>query len=173
LQKHPLSGVYAAAVTPLNADYSPDLEAIPELLAFLAERGCHGALLLGTTGEGPSFSAREREAIWKAGLKVREEYPEFRLLAGTGTPSLDETIMLTKTAFDIGYDGVVVLPPYYFRNASADGLLAWYRQVIEKGVPSDGAFLGRGDLYIVDFSIGPLPATCLLVKVLECWLWHR
>jgi 4-hydroxy-tetrahydrodipicolinate synthase len=141
LQKHPLSGVYAAAVTPLNADTTPDLDAMPELLAFLAGRGCHGALLLGTTGEGPSFSAREREAIWKAGMKVREEHPEFRLLAGTGTPSLDETIALTKTAFDLGYNGVVVLPPYYFRNASADGLLAWYRQVIKVGVPSDGAFL--------------------------------
>lgn len=55
-----LSGVYAAAVTPLKPDFSPDLEAIPHLLGFLAGRGCHGALVLGTTGEGPSFSPAER-----------------------------------------------------------------------------------------------------------------
>ena len=60
-----LSGVYAAAVTPLKPDFSPDLEAIPHLLGFLAGRGCHGALVLGTTGEGPSFSPAEREAIWR------------------------------------------------------------------------------------------------------------
>ncbi len=39
-----LSGVYAAAVTPLKSDLSPDLEAVAPFLAFLASRGCHGAL---------------------------------------------------------------------------------------------------------------------------------
>ena len=62
---HPLAGVYAAAVTPLKADLSADLEAIPSLLAFLSGRGCHGVLLLGTTGEGPSFSQEERIAIYQ------------------------------------------------------------------------------------------------------------
>jgi hypothetical protein len=55
----PLSGVFAAAVTPLTPDLSPDLEALPPLLEFLADRGCHGALVLGTTGEGPSFTVAE------------------------------------------------------------------------------------------------------------------
>ena len=49
---HPLAGVYAAAVTPLKYDSTLDLEAVPVLLRFLASRGCHGALLFGTTGEG-------------------------------------------------------------------------------------------------------------------------
>ena len=59
---HPLSGVYAAAVTPLKPDLSPDLDAVAPFLAFLAARGCHGALLFGTTGEGPSFSPADRAA---------------------------------------------------------------------------------------------------------------
>ena len=53
---HPLAGVYAAAVTPLNNDSTLDLESVPRLLTFLASRGCHGAVLFGTTGEGPSYS---------------------------------------------------------------------------------------------------------------------
>ena len=57
---HSLAGVYAAAVTPLKADFSPDLEAIPPFIGFLRPARCHGALLLGTTGEGPSFSPDER-----------------------------------------------------------------------------------------------------------------
>lgn len=142
MTQHPLSGVYAAALTPLKADSTPDLEPVPAFLAFLADRGCHGALIFGTTGEGPSFSLEEREAVWSVALKVRETHPDFRLLAGTGTPSLKETIDLTKAAFDLGYNGVVVLPPYYFRNASDDGLFRWFESLIQKAVPSDGYLLG-------------------------------
>jgi 4-hydroxy-tetrahydrodipicolinate synthase len=140
--KHPLSGVYAAALTPLKVDSTPDLEPVPVFLDFLAGRGCHGALLFGTTGEGPSFSPEERKSVWSTALKVRETHPDFRLLAGTGTPSLQETIDLTKTAFDLGYDGVVVLPPYYFRTASDEGLYRWFESVIREAVPSDGYLLG-------------------------------
>jgi 4-hydroxy-tetrahydrodipicolinate synthase len=142
MTKHPLSGIYAAALTPLKADSTPDLEPVPAFLAFLAERGCHGALIFGTTGEGPSFSPEERRTVWSTALEVRETYPDFRLLAGTGTPSLQETIELTKTAFDLGYDGVVVVPPYYFRNASDEGLFKWFEDLIHKAVPSDGYLLG-------------------------------
>jgi 4-hydroxy-tetrahydrodipicolinate synthase len=139
---HPLSGIYAAAVTPLKTDSTPDPEPVPEFLSFLADRGCHGALIFGTTGEGPSFSPKERKSIFKAAIKVRESRPDFRLLAGTGTPSLGGTITMTRKAFDMGYDAVVVLPPYYFRNASDDGLFNWFEQVIQKAVPFDGYLLG-------------------------------
>ena len=142
MNTHPLAGVYAAAVTPLNADQSIDFEGIPPYLEFLAERGCHGALLLGTTGEGPSFSLKERLAIFEATLPVHQSYPDFKLLAGTGTPSLEETIILTKSAFDLGYQGVVVLPPYYYHQATEYGLYKWFEDVIEQGVPQDRYLLG-------------------------------
>ncbi|HVN16055.1 MAG TPA: dihydrodipicolinate synthase family protein [Anaerolineales bacterium] len=139
---HPLAGVYAAAVTPLNPDSSLDLESVPLLIRFLASRGCHGALFFGTTGEGPSFSPTERETLMREAIHDQKQYPNFRFLAGTGTPSLSETIQLTKLAFDLGYDGVVVLPPYYFRTSTDDGLFNWYSELIKKTVPSDGFLLG-------------------------------
>jgi 4-hydroxy-tetrahydrodipicolinate synthase len=143
MHPHPaLRGVFVAAVTPLKNDLTPDLDAVPTLLDFFARRGAHGALLLGTTGEGPSFSPDERTAILQAAAGVRSTHPDFILLAGTGTPSLEETIALNRAAFDLGYDAVVVLPPYYFRNATSEGLLAWFRQVIERSIPSDGLLLG-------------------------------
>jgi 4-hydroxy-tetrahydrodipicolinate synthase len=141
-EKHPLAGVYAAAVTPLKDDSTLDLESVPALLRFLASRGCHGALFFGTTGEGPSFSPSERETLLRSVRAYRNIVPGFRLLAGTGTPSLSETIDLTKLAFDLGYDAVVVLPPYYFRKASDDGLFDWFSEVIKKAVPSDKYLLG-------------------------------
>jgi len=139
--QHPLAGVYAAAVTPFR-DSALDLEAVPHLLSFLASRGCHGAVLFGTTGEGPSFSPAEREALMRCAREAKESIPGFRLIAGTGTPSLSETIDLTKLAFDLGFDGALVLPPFYFRKATDNGLFLWFRELIQKAVPADGFLLG-------------------------------
>jgi len=139
---HPLAGVYAAAVTPLTFASKLDLESVPILLRFLASRGCHGALLFGTTGEGPSFSPKERETLMRFAHVYRQQLPNFRLLAGTGTPSLSESIELTKIAFDLGYDGVVVVPPYYFRKATDEGLFNWFSELIRQAVPSEGYLLG-------------------------------
>jgi 4-hydroxy-tetrahydrodipicolinate synthase len=137
-----LAGVFAAAVTPLRKDFAPDVEAVAPFLSFLADRGCHGALLLGTTGEGPSFSPAERGDLWQAATQIRRTRPDFLLMAGTGTPSLTETIDLTKKAFDLGFDAVVTLPPYYFRSAPDEGLFRWFEQLIVQAVPADGLLLG-------------------------------
>ncbi|MBK8618667.1 MAG: dihydrodipicolinate synthase family protein [Anaerolineales bacterium] len=139
---HPLAGVYAAAVTPLKHDSTLDLETVPVYLRFLAAHGCHGALFFGTTGEGPSFSPKEREILFRSVRVYRQQIQGFRLLAGTGTPSLSESIDLTKLAFDIGFDGVVVLPPYYFRKATDEGLFNWFSELITKAVPANKYLLG-------------------------------
>jgi 4-hydroxy-tetrahydrodipicolinate synthase len=135
-------GVYAAALTPLKPDGALDLDQVLPYLDFLARRGCHGALLFGTTGEGPSFSLRERMALGKIALEITRTHPDFVLLMGTGTPSLTETIELTRSAFGLGIPGVVVLPPYFNRKVSDDGLFAWFRDVLQKAVPPDGFLLG-------------------------------
>ena len=147
---HPLSGVYAAAVTPHlgksrtagRPDTAFDFESLAMFLHFLSSRGCHGALLFGTTGEGPSFSPREREALLRSIRVIRHQVRDFKLLVGTGTPSLSETIELTKLAFDLGYDGTVVLPPYYFRKANEEGLFQWFSELIEQAVPPGKHLLG-------------------------------
>jgi 4-hydroxy-tetrahydrodipicolinate synthase len=78
----------------------------------------------------------------QAALEIRQSHPDFRLLLGTGTPSLEETVELTQAAFDLGADGVVVLPPYYYRKVSDDGLYAWFSQVLRDAVPAGGALFG-------------------------------
>lgn len=155
---HPLAGVYAAAVTPLRSNLTLSPEPVASLLNHLAAQGAHGALLFGTTGEGPSFSAPERRDILLAALGVRQTYPDFKLLAGTGSPSLDESITLTRAAFDFGYDGVVVLPPYYFRRVTDDGLFNWYDILIRNAVPEGGYLLGY---HIPAISGVPLPLDLL------------
>ena len=156
---HPLAGVYAAAVTPLKADSSLDIDAMPQFMEFLASRGCHGVLLFGTTGEGPSFSLKEREMLFRSAKAIKSQMPDFKFLAGTGSPSLDETIALTKLAFDFGCDGVVVLPPYYFRKVTDNGLFDWFCEVIQKAVPQDKYFLG--------YNIPPMTGINLSLELLE------
>lgn len=142
--QHPLAGVYAASVTPLRRMYGStlDLESVPALLSFFAARGCHGSVLFGTTGEGPSFSPAEREKLMRAACEARQELPGFRLIAGTGTPSLSETIELTRLAFNLGYEAALVVPPYYFRKATDEGLFNWFSELITTAVPSDRYILG-------------------------------
>ncbi len=136
------SGVYAAALTPLDENGQIHLEGVPQLLELLNARGCHGALLSGTTGEAPSFSFEARLSLVKAALSWRAARPKFNLMVGTGTPCLEDTIRLTKAVFDLGIDGVVVLPPYYFRKVTDDGLFTWYSQVMQRAVPDGAAFFG-------------------------------
>jgi 4-hydroxy-tetrahydrodipicolinate synthase len=89
-----------------------------------------------------SFSAPHGGDILRAGLQGRAARPTLNLLAGTGTPSLTETVSLTRAAFDLGCDGVVVLPPYYYRKATDEGLFRWFGELIRRAVPADGALLG-------------------------------
>ncbi len=153
------AGVYAAAVTPLKPDLSPDLDGLTHLIQFLAKRGCHGVLLMGTTGEGPSFSINERISVYQTAAIARQESPSLHLLAGTGTPSLEDTVFLSKSAFDLGFEGTVVLPPYYFRKASEDGLFNWFCQVLDKAVPTGGALLG--------YHIPPISGMSLSLELLS------
>lgn len=136
------SGVYCAVVTPLTSDFRVDTQAMAGLLEFISDRGCHGALLLGTTGEGPSFAPNERLEVLQAAMKFRASRKDFTILAGTGTPSLEETILLTQAAFEKGVDGVVVLPPYYFRKVTDDGLFRWFSQIIQQATPPGKALFG-------------------------------
>ncbi len=154
-----LRGVYAAAVTPLTADLTPDLAALPALLDFLAQRGCHGALLLGTTGEGTSFSVAEHLDVLREGLRYRDTArPEFRILAGTGAASLTDAIAITHGAFDLGADAVVTLPPFYYKGPSPAGLVAYYDALVRAAVPADGRLLGY---HIPQMSGVALPAETL------------
>lgn len=156
MPKHPrLSGVFAAAVTPLTAQGDPDLDALPALLEFLADRGCHGVLVLGTTGEGPSFSVAERIEVIQAAVRIRETRPSLKLLAGTGCASLSDTVAVTRAAFDAGVDGTVTLPSFYYKGQKPAQVSEYFRRVIRQAVPSDGCFLFY---HIPNVSGVPVPA---------------
>jgi 4-hydroxy-tetrahydrodipicolinate synthase len=135
---HPLQGVYAASVTPFDDDGYPALHVLSTHLRHLEANRCHGALILGTTGEGPSLSLEERLSVLKAAAAERGD---LKLLAGTGAASLADAIALTRASFEMGYDGVVTVPPFYYKAATVDGLFEFYREVVTQAVPAEGYLL--------------------------------
>jgi 4-hydroxy-tetrahydrodipicolinate synthase len=123
-------GVFAAVLTPLQDGLSPDHRAFARHCRWLLANGCDGLAVLGTTGEANSFSLAERlrmlEGLIEAGI------PGRALLPGTGCCALAETIELSRRAVRLGAQGVVMLPPFYYKNVTDDGLFAAYSEVIEK-----------------------------------------
>lgn len=125
-----VSGVFCASATPLAADLSPDLSAFTAHCQTLIQDGCDGIALLGTTGEANSFSSAERRQILEAALAAG--IMPSQLLPGTGLANLPETVDLTRHALSCGVKTVVMLPPYYYKGVSDDGLFAAYAGVIER-----------------------------------------
>lgn len=135
----PQNGVYAAVVTPYDATgENPSAEQLAACLQQLADRGCHGALLAGTTGEGPSLSVAQRRSLFQAAAEANSG---LTLLAGTGAASLDDTVTLTRAAFDAGCDAAVIIPPFFFRGAGDDGLFDFFASVMRRAVPAAGTVL--------------------------------
>lgn len=126
---HP-RGVFCAALTPVDADLQPDLDRFVAHCRQLVADGCTGVALLGTTGEANSFSTAERKALLEAAVAggLRPE----QLMPGTGVPALTETVELTRHALSLGVSTVVMLPPFYYKDVTEDGLFAAYAETIER-----------------------------------------
>ncbi len=137
---HELGGVFAPTVTPFRpADGEVDLAWVERHLAFLKARGCDGVVPAGTTGEGPSLGFQERCRLIE---HVVAHAQGMAVIAGTGTPSLADTVALTRHAFRAGVDGVLVLPPFYYRTAPVEGLIAYFRRLCDRALePGQRIFL--------------------------------
>lgn len=123
-------GVNAAVLTPLRDDLSPDLDRMAEHCRWLLASGCNGLGILGTTGEANSLGIAQRVAIME-GLAERGIAPAV-LMPGTGTPALADTVFLTQRARALGCKGVLVLPPFFYKNPTEDGLFAFYSELVNR-----------------------------------------
>ncbi len=124
-----VSGVFAPIITPFRADgLTIDYAWLPYYLQFLQDQGLDGVVPMGTTGEGPSLSLDERKAFLET---VMARKGRLKVIAGVGTPSLTQTAALVRHAFAAGVDSVLVLPPYYWRNVTDEGLLHYYRTLCD------------------------------------------
>lgn len=123
-------GVNAAVLTPMNADLSVDADRMAAHCRWLLANGCNGLAVLGTTGEANSLGISERLAVMEQ--LVSSGVPATKLLPGTGTTALTDTVALTRRAAELGCRGALLLPPFYYKNPSDDGLFAYFSEVIQR-----------------------------------------
>jgi 4-hydroxy-tetrahydrodipicolinate synthase len=123
-------GVNAAVLTPMNADLWVDLDRMAGHCRWLLANGCNGLGVLGTTGEANSLGISERIAVLE-GLVARG-IPAARMMPGTGTTAITDTVLLTRKAEALGCPGALLLPPFYYKNPTEDGLLAYFNEVIQR-----------------------------------------
>lgn len=104
-------GSMVALVTPMKADLSVDWQALHNLVDWHLEKGTHGIVAVGTTGESPTLSVEEHiEVIRRVVDQVAGEVP---VIAGTGANSTTEAIELTQAAKDVKADACLLVTPYY------------------------------------------------------------
>src|SRR5262249_29372915 len=124
-----LTGVIAAAATPLRDDLSIDhAKLVAHCRWLLGDGGCDAVNLLGTTGEATSFSVEQRlaamRAVAEAGL------PMHRFMVGTGASALEDAVRLTLAAKAFGFAGALLLPPFYYKGIDDESLAAYVDTVI-------------------------------------------
>jgi 4-hydroxy-tetrahydrodipicolinate synthase len=124
-----LSGVIAAIATPVDESGAPDLKRAVNLARYLLDNGCDGLNVLGTTGEATSFSLDERKAVMSA--YKAEGLPLDRLMVGTGAAAMSDAVALTRHAAELGFAGALVLPPFYYKGAPDDGLVAYIDTLLQ------------------------------------------
>lgn len=122
-------GVSAAMITLYRADGDVDGPAMGRLGRWLLRSGCESLLVFGTTGEGPSISVTEKIAVLRAMLDAG--LPPQALIVGVGSPSLADAIRLTNAVGEMGAHALV-LPPYFFRAASREGVHVFYDEVLRR-----------------------------------------
>lgn len=124
-----IQGIFSAAATPIDASGAPALDLFAQHCLALLDEGCNGIALLGTTGEANNFSVRERMDLLDAALSFGVHGDQ--LLPGCSTSNIPESIELVRHAVQNDVLGCVMLPPFYYKGISDEGLFRFYAKIIE------------------------------------------
>src|SRR5437667_697436 len=151
-----IRGVLAPVVTPFKADLAPDRQRLIRHCQWLLSQNC-GLAPFGTTSEANSMSTDERisllEALLAAGIDPS------RMMPGTGCCSIVDTVALAAHAVKHGCTGVLMLPPFYYKDVSEEGLYRYFSEVVER--------VGDPRLRIYLYHIPPVAIVGITPKLVE------
>ena len=125
-----LRGVLSPVVTPFKADLSPDAGRFAQHCKWLLANGCAGLAVFGTNSEANSLSVEERMVLLEA--LVHAGVPAAKLVPGTGCCALTDTVRLSAHATALGCAGVLMLPPFYYKGVSDEGVYRSFAETIER-----------------------------------------
>jgi 4-hydroxy-tetrahydrodipicolinate synthase len=151
-----MSGVLCPVITPFNDDLSPDPERLIRQCQWLLTQNV-GLAVFGTNSEANSLSIDEKKMLLDrlvdAGIDVS------RMMPGTGCCALPETVALTEHAVKLGCAGTLMLPPFYYKDVSDEGLFASFAEVIER--------VGNPALRIYLYHIPPVSQVAISLDLIE------
>lgn len=130
MRAHTLRGVFVPACTPFQRDLSVDPVQFLRHCRWLLDEGANGLAVFGTTSEANSLGMSERTELLEK--LVDGGIDPSVLMPGTGCCALPDSVRLSAHAVKLGCAGVLMLPPFYYKGVSDDGLFAAYAEVIER-----------------------------------------
>src|SRR5947208_5786349 len=151
-----IRSVLAPVVTPFKAYLSPDRKRFIRHCQWLLSQNC-GLAVFGTNSEANSMSADERSTLLDA--LIADGIDPSRVMPGTGCCSLTETVELTAHAVKHGCAGVLMLPPFYYKNVSEDGLHHYFSEVAQR--------VGDARLRIYLYHIPPVAMVAIMPGLVE------
>jgi len=151
-----IRGVLAPVATPFKADLSPDPQRFIAHCQWLLSQNC-GLAPFGTTSEANSMSTSERISLLDA--LIAGGIDPSCMMPGTGCCSITETVELTAHAIRHGCAGVLMLPPFYYKSVSEEGLYRYFSEVVQR--------LGDARLRIYLYHIPPVAIVGVSVKLVE------
>jgi 4-hydroxy-tetrahydrodipicolinate synthase len=151
-----MSGVLSPVVMPFNADLSVDAGRLMRQCQWLLSQDC-GLAIFGTNSEANSLSTGEKidllDGLIDGGLDAS------RMMPGTGTCAIPDTVRLTAHAVKRGCSGVLMLPPFYYKGVSDEGLFRAYSEVIQR--------VGDANLKIYLYHIPPVSQVPITLELIE------
>lgn len=151
-----IKGVLSPVVTPFNHDLSPDAERFIRHCKWLVSQRV-GLAVFGTNSEANSLSANERMALLEA--LVNAGVDPKRMMPGTGCCALSDSVRLTEHAVKLGVSGVLMLPPFYYKGVSDEGLYRNFSEVIQR--------VGDARLRIYLYHIPPVSQVPITLGLIE------
>jgi 4-hydroxy-tetrahydrodipicolinate synthase len=152
-----IEGVLAPVITPFRRDLSPDPDRFAKHCKWLMRSGCAGLAVFGTNSEANSMSVDEKlellEALVKGGV------PAASLMPGTGHCALTDSVKMTREAVRMGCGGVLMLPPFYYKGVSDEGLFRNFSEVIER--------TGDERLRLYLYHIPPVSNVAITLELIE------
>jgi 4-hydroxy-tetrahydrodipicolinate synthase len=151
-----VQGVLSPVVTPFDSELRPDGARLTQHCRWLLEQGV-GLAVFGTTSEANSMAVAEKIALLDT--LVEAGLPTARMVPGTGCSAFTDTVALTRHAVQLGCAGVLMLPPFYYKAVSDEGLFRSYAEVIER--------VGDSRLRIYLYHIPPVAQVPISLALIE------
>jgi 4-hydroxy-tetrahydrodipicolinate synthase len=152
-----IEGVLSPVITPFGKDYAPDAKRFVAHCRWLLRSGCAGLAVFGTNSEANSLSVSEKKQLLEQ--LIAGGVSASQLMPGTGHCALSDSIELTRAAVQMGCAGVLMLPPFYYKGVSDEGLYRNFAEIIER--------VGDDRLQLYLYHIPPVSQVAITLNLIE------